>query len=564
MFEDRRHGFDCVLGNPPWDKIRLESREWFKGRDQSIADCESERRRAKIIGDLAINNPLLYAEWKEAQFFSRKLANFIRNSGVFRFTNVGDSNTFALFTEHARLLINSEGRIGLVVKTGIATDNPWKDFFGNLITSRTLCSLYDFQNSELLFRDVAPVERFCLITITGEGLPQTTTEFAFLLTNPDQLVDNDRKIKLEAEAIQKINPNTKTLASFQSQLDAEIVKSIHDHWPILIHEESGLNPWGIQCVTTIVHMTMNATLFQDNMKETLEEKGFLLQPGAIFTKGSDKFLPLWEAKFFNQFDHRFATFEGISQNERFKRRAGTNYPSEKQKQDPHYEILPRYWVSERDFSELTKHYEWHHDWMFAFRGITRMTTDTRSTMGTIIPWNPISYSAHLIFFWNNRPVETALLFTGIFTSIVLDYVLRQKIGGTNLSAFILNQLPVPPPEEFDKFRVGNQVASNYITDRVLRLIWTSHSLDCLGAKLRRSDGPFTWNTEERRKLRTEIDVVVAKVYGTRKEELARMCDTFRIQKNKDIRQFGNFRTMIDILEAYDSLTLLPVEKVMPI
>lgn len=565
IFASEGNGFDCILGNPPWEKIRTEAREWFKGKDQSIADCESEVRRTKMIEGLATNNPLLFADWTEAQFFSRKLANFIRASGIYKFTNVGDSNTYALFAEHARAIINSRGRIGLVVKTGIATDDPWKDFFGNLITTKTLCSLYDFQNSKQLFRDVAAVERFCLLTVSGKDQPQSTTEFAFLLTDPDQLAEDSHKIRLEAEAIQTINPNTRTLASFQTQHDAEIVKSLHERWPILIHEEKRLNPWSIDCVTTMVHMTMNADLFQENTKETLERKGFSLESNGIFSKGNERFLPLWEAKFFNQFDHRFATFEGVSGSDKFKRRAGTKYPSEEQKRDPDFEILPRYWVSQMDFSELTEHYNWQHEWMFAFRNVTRMTTDTRSTMGTILPWDPISYSAHLIFFRSDRAVETGLLFTGIFTSIVLDYVLRQKIGGTNFSAFILNQLPVPPPEEFERFsvRVGAniEVASKYIMNRVLKLVWTSHSLDCLGQVLHNDEGPFTWNREERRKLRTEIDLVVAKIYGVKKEELVHMCETFRIQKNKDMEEFGRFRTMEDMLEGYDSLKILRAEEV---
>ena len=558
VFSQGTKGFDCVLGNPPWEKIKLEEREWFMGRDQHIADCESKVERARLIQRLRQERPALFRQWTESRLVSQKQANFTRASGRFKLTGVGDANTFPLFAEHCRGIIAETGRTGLVLKTGIAVDETWADFFGEVVRTKTLCSFYDFENSELIFPAVAPVERFCLLTIAGLGEPQKRSDFAFLLTSPEQLSDPDRRLNLSSDEVGLINPNSNTLPSFQNQKDAQIVIQLQKRWPILINDSTGSNPWQIE-YARIIDLTTDAQLFQKNTRENLEAKGFELESSGIFSSGIQRFLPLWEAKFFNQLDHRFATFEGIDEHDRFKRRAGTCHLTPEQKNNPDREVTARYWVSEEDFRQLVARHSWGHQWVFAFRDVTRMTTDTRSTMGTIIPWMPTGNSSPVLFFRGPDAAKDAILFCGVFTSVVLDYVLRQKMGGTHLNAFILKQLPAPSPPDFSSINIvldGKAVrADSFIIEKILKLVWTSHSLDTLGKELGLSNGPFGWNVEERRKMRAEVDALIAKIYGVSREELSHMLDSFRILKDKDTVEFGRFRTKEDTLTMYDHLEL---------
>lgn len=560
VFEREEKGFDCILGNPPWEKIKIEEREWFIGRNDEIADTESKVKRTELIESLEKKNPELFSAWTNAQIESQKKAFFIRLSGRFPLTAIGDTNTFGLFSEHGWSILSRKGRAGMVVKTGIATDDTWKGFFGNLVESKAICSLFDFENRELLFPDVAPVERFCLLTIAGISNPQTKSDFAFLLSNTEQLSDQERRIVLTPEEIALINPNTKTLATFQSRRDAEIVKNLYRKYPVLINESKDTNPWNFEYLQ-IYHMTADANLFQENTKEALLEKGFTLLPNGVFVKETERYLPLLEAKFFNQLDHRFATFEEVDVENRLRRRAGTGQPTIEQKKNPSYEIVSRYWVSERDFKVVSKKHLWNHKWAFAFRNITRMTTDTRSAMGTIMPWMPMGNSASILLFLGEIPADDALLFTGIFTSIVFDYVLRQKIGGTNLNSFILKQLPAPTPSDLRLLNFtkdGRTLCSTtYLANRLIKLIWTSKSLNEFANEAGFVDGPYVWDGSERFSLRIEIDAAIAKIYGLSKEDFAHIIDSFRILRDKDVSACGSFVTKDELLKEYDRIGLTP-------
>ncbi|MCJ7430179.1 N-6 DNA methylase [Candidatus Bathyarchaeota archaeon] len=558
IFEREEIGFDCILGNPPWEKIKIEEREWFIGRDDEIANTESKVKRTQLIDSLEKRNPSLFSLWVHAQIESQKKASFIRQSGRFPLTAVGDTNTFGLFSEHGWSILGRKGRAGIVVKTGIATDDTWKEFFGSLVDSKAICSLYDFENRELLFPDVAPVERFCLLTIASKSNPQTKSDFAFLLSNTEQLSDQERRIILTPEEIALINPNTKTLATFQSRRDAEIVKNLYRKHPVLIDENNNTNPWNIEYLQ-IYHMTADAELFQGNTKEALLERGFTLLPNGIFVKEIERYLPLLEAKLFNQLDHRFATFEEVDAENRLRRRAGTDQPTIEQKKNADYEIVSRYWVSERDFKLVSNKHSWNHKWAFAFRNITRMTTDTRSAMGTIIPWMPMGNSASILLFRGEVPVNDALLFTGVFTSIIFDYILRQKMGGTNLNSFILKQLPAPTASDLRLMNIAKdgytQCAATYLENRLIKLVWTSKSLDAFATEAGFVGGPFVWDEPERFKLRIEIDATIAKIYGVSKEDFAHIIDSFRILRDKDVSVHGSFVTKDELLKEYDRISL---------
>jgi hypothetical protein len=558
VFSREENGFDCILGNPPWEKIKLEEREWFLGRFDEISKTESKVKRTQLIENLKKTRPALFTLWVQAQTESQKQASFIRHSGRFPLTAVGDTNTFGLFAELGWVSLGKRGRTGIVVKTGIATDNTWKGFFGRLVDSKAICSLYDFENRELLFPDVAPVERFCLLTIASTDNPQDKSDFAFLLSNPEQLLDQDRRIALMPEEIALINPNTKTLATFQRQKDAEIIKNFYRKYAVLINENTSSNPWNIE-YTTMLHMTADAGLFRKNTKEALQERGFKLMPNRIFVKDNIRYLPLWEAKLFNQLDHRFATFEETDVMRRLIRRAGTGHPTSEQKQNTNYEITPRFWVAETDFVTVASKYSWNHCWAFAFRDVTRMTTDTRSSMGTIIPWAPTGNTAGILLFRGKNPASDALLFTGIFTSMVFDYIVRQKIGGTHLNAFILKQLPAPSLKDLNLcIVVKNGCTENmekYLKNRIIKLIWTSNSLNAFANEAGFTNGPYIWDERERFRLRIEVDAAIAKIYGLTKEDFAYIIDTFRILRDKDVSAHGSFVTKEELLKEFDKINI---------
>ena len=320
-----RGGFDCVLGNPPWEVSQLGEEEFFASRDSSISLLVGAQRKA-AIANLETSNPALWLQYRTALRLLEATNSFYRESGRFPLTAVGKLNTYPLFAETIATIVRREGRAGFIVPTGIATDDSTKDFFANLAEHGRLAALFDYENREKLFPAVDSRMKFCLMTLG----PAEAAEFAFFLTQPAQLEDGAgaaRRFTLSREDFRLINPNTRTCPVFRSQADAELTKKIYRRVPVLITEERDgqpeQNPWGISFSQGLFNMTSDSGLFLNQRTATS--------------------LPLYEAKMIHQFDHRWATYRwDASEGE-----AVTEDVTEVQKARPDFTVQPRYWVEEQ-------------------------------------------------------------------------------------------------------------------------------------------------------------------------------------------------------------------------
>ena len=141
-------GFDVVLGNPPWERIKLQEKEFFETRDRRIADAPNKAGRDRLIRVLPEENPALAQEFSEALHQAESVSRFVRGSNRFPLTGRGDVNTYSVFAETARSVCSPTGRVGMIVQSGVATDDTNKIFFADLVNGQSLVSLYDFENRE--------------------------------------------------------------------------------------------------------------------------------------------------------------------------------------------------------------------------------------------------------------------------------------------------------------------------------------------------------------------------------------------------------------------------------
>jgi len=125
-------GFDCVLGNPPWEVMNLNEKEFFAFRAPAIAEAPGAKRK-RLVENLRKSDPPLYNEYISALQDEQRSTLFIRGSERFPLTAVGKTNTYSIFSELARKIISSRGRAGIIVPTGIATDATTAPFFGDLV-----------------------------------------------------------------------------------------------------------------------------------------------------------------------------------------------------------------------------------------------------------------------------------------------------------------------------------------------------------------------------------------------------------------------------------------------
>ncbi|MDH7501975.1 MAG: N-6 DNA methylase [Verrucomicrobiota bacterium] len=164
----QKGGFDVILSNPPWERIKLQEQEFFAARDSNIANAPNKAARQRLINELARTNPALHAEFVAAVHAADATSKFLRHSGRCPLTGTGDINTYAVFAETIRRLLAPNGRAGIILPTGIATDATCQDFFADLVQRGQLASLFDFENRDGLFPAVDSRMKFVLLTLRGD------------------------------------------------------------------------------------------------------------------------------------------------------------------------------------------------------------------------------------------------------------------------------------------------------------------------------------------------------------------------------------------------------------
>ena len=260
-------GFDVVLGNPPWERIKIQEKEWFAQRDPAIAGARIAAARRRMIAALTDSEPALLQAFAADKRKAEGESHFIRMSGRFPLCGRGDVNTYTVFAETNRMLIGGSGRVGMICPSGIATDSTTQYFFQDLVRMSSLVSLYDFENKEGLFPDVAPSMKFCLITMAGYNSSIGSTIFVFFATNTSQLEEDDRQVTLSASDVRLLNPNTMNCPIFQHKRDSEITLAIYRRIPILLLEGPHRNSWKYHfsvCLTcqTILRNSVRHGIYQ--------------------------------------------------------------------------------------------------------------------------------------------------------------------------------------------------------------------------------------------------------------------------------------------------------------
>jgi N-6 DNA Methylase len=709
-----RGGFDVMLGNPPWERIKLQEEEFFAMRSPLVAVAKNKAERAQRIQWLregmllhrvapeleraeGISPPndverALYAGFIAARRGAEAASLFAHDSRRYPLTGVGDVNTYAMFAELFLQATAPTGRAGLIVPTGIATDDSTKAYFEQLALGGYLRSLLCLENEEFVFPSVHNAFRFALLTLGGSPVV-TPADLVFFARQPEQIHDVRRRFRLSPAEFSLINPNTRTCPVFRSERDAELTKKLYRAAPILIQEavldergkvvEPEVNPWGIR-FQRMFDMSTDSGLFADEADAS----------------GATRRLPLYEAKLIHQFDHRWSTY--VDEDSDMANKWGTADLSDAQKADLDFTMRPRYWVDEREvlariariparvsrawlglhsaqaqtetvrdaatadlllalmqwaagelfhrcagpapapegwtaqqaqrhivpteqqievrfprlsdrlraeglttkkaLGEFPKWAQQNSDsrlgedeltalsealqssdiagslqvlldawmdrrsprWLMGWRDITG-AEKIRTVIGTILPRAGSGHTLPLCFSLEGASKQACLF--GNWQSLVLDYVARQKVGGTHLTYGYLKQFPVLPPDRY------TDADLEFIVPRVLELTYTAHDLKPWAEDLSEYDArpavergqPFSWNPDRRAQVRAELDAYYARLYDLTLDELRYVLDpkdvmgedypsqTFRILKESEIRSIGEYRTRRLVLEAWDKL-----------
>lgn len=531
-------GFDVVLGNPPWEKVKLSEKEFFAARAPELASLAGAKRKA-AIQSLRADDPELWADYQFELRRAEGESHLLRSSGRFPLCGRGDVNTYAVFAEAMADAVAATGRVGVIVPTGIATDDTTKHFFAALVGANRLASLFDFENVAKIFPAVDSRMKFCLLTVAGAARPVPEAEFAFFAHETTDLLDRERRFTLSPDDLALINPNTRTAPVFRTRRDAELTKQIYRRVPVLVREgDPNGNPWYIE-FSTMFHMTNDSHLFRTAGE--LQAEGAQLQ-GNVWVKDDQKWRPLYEAKMAHHFNHRFGDYALKTGGE------GNSLPdpSLAQLQDPAYVVQPRYWVAESEVVAALRRPQ--DEWLLGFRNICR-NTDERTFIASPYPLSAVGHSTPLML--TSATAESAL---AMLSSFVLDYCARQKLGGTNMTFFIVNQLAVLSPSQIGAgSRWSASAVAEWLAPRILELTYTAWDMVGFAAGLHCDGPPFRWEPPRRELLRAELDAAFFHLYGIERDGVDYIMDTFPIVRRRDEAAHGEYRTKRLILERYDAL-----------
>ena len=533
-------GFDAVIGNPPWDRIKLQEVEWFATRSTELALAPTAAERRAGIRRLRGRGDPLADQFDAAKEQADRLGQLVRASGDYPLLGGGDINLYSLFVERAMDLIKPDGFVGLLTPSGIYADKTAARFFKSVSIDGRVSGLFDFENRKIFFKDVHASFKFCALIFGGEQRRSDKTECAFFLHDTRTIKDPDRCFPLAPSDFARVNPNTGTAPVFRTRRDSEITRRIYERHPVLVDRSGGgeKRAWPVR-YATMFHMTNDSRLFRTAAQ--LESKGFYPVEGNRWKRGEELYLPLYQGRMIWHFDHRA---NSVRVNPESTHNPYLSKPvTEAQHADPAFLPQTQYWVPA---GEVADDLPEGCVYALGFRDIAR-PTDVRTAIASIVPWAGYGNTLPLVI-GADAPSSTYLVAN--LNAMCADFVTRQKAQGTHLNWYILEQLAVIAPEDYDR-QFGSTTSRDLVRNHVLRLTYTAHDMEPFARDLGYYGPPFRWDEEERRHLRARLDALYFHLYGLSREDADYVLGTFPIVRREDEKKFGTYRTR-DLVLAYMS------------
>lgn len=551
----REGGFDAVVGNPPWDRIKLQQVEWFAARRPEIAKAQRASDRTRMIKALEKEGDPLFDDYQKADKRAADTLRTARKSGHYPLLSRGDINLYSLFVERAHALVKPGGMVGLLTPSGIASDLSASEFFRKVATGGHLKALYDFENKKVFFPDVHSSFKFCVIAFSPERT-FGAARCAFYLHNTSELQNSERAFPIAASDFARVNPNTGTAPIFRTHRDMALTTAIYERWPVMV-DKSGEEPktaWPLRYLRAFDSGT-DEHKFHD-ISEMGSELGAWKTGPTVWTNGTKTFHALYEGKMVQAFDHRAASV--VFNPENLIRKFQTKETTIEERAAPEFVSLPSRYV---DISGLALP-----EWMPAFKDVTA-STNVRTMISAIIPRAGANDTLPLLLWTgNSNDAWMRALIVADFNSMIFDFVARQKTQTNHLRLYSFEQLPVIPPADYAR-QFGPKTAADIVKAAVLELTYTAHDMAPFARDMGHVDAkgdvlpPFIWDEDRRLHLRAKLDALYFILYGVfdpadaahdpvqGRDDIRYIYSTFPIVERQETAAYGTYRSR-DLCLAY--------------
>ena len=532
-FPEARNGFDCIVGNPPWDKTKFSDTDFFpqyRSNYRTMSNSEKEECRKDLL-----DKPVIREQYEREARHAALINDYYKRAYPLN-RGAGDGNLFRFFVEKNLSLLAEGATLNYCLPSALMFEDGStalrKHIFGNC----RLNYFFSFENNKGVFPEVHRSYKFALMQLerplsVAEGAAQEenpVTDTLFYLLDPAEL--NNPPIPYDLATVRILSPNHLAFMEMRSPDDPAILKKCYAAFPPLAEEWLDFR--------NELHMTADKHLFIEQQRAGL--------------------WPLFEGKNIWQFNSAFEAsrlfldplvFAAHLRDTEVRRMVADIYPTLNTVETPQIkavlDALGMPYDPKNNDKNLSKLYPFvtpeHGYWRLGFRDIAR-DTDERTLIFSLLPkncgiGNTLNINIPKKYILENARITTQeisakrLLFAlAIFNSLVIDYVSRFMIQ-IHANKTYLMRLPVPQPDD-----AAIDANSDYsrLTLTALKLTLSndySHFAD-LAQVYGISEAAAKLTPKQYDTLLLENDRIVARMYGISTEELAHIVASFKVLKNK--------------------------------
>jgi hypothetical protein len=484
-------GFSVVLGNPPWDTMSPDAKEFFSPYDGSIRFMSPEDQKQRIEELKAL--PDAQAAWDAYCRHLYCAANFMKESGRYRLfaegnLGKGDFNIYRMFVELALRGTRIGGRAAQIVPENLYNGANAAGIRQHLFEHTSLSALIAFENTKKIWFDIDTRQKFCLY-VAEPGGKTDTFGAAFGVNSAEKLaaLASGLPIDLPVSLVVEFSPDALAIAEVAHPSEIEVSKKVYARFP-------KFGSGGID-------LARRQYMRELDMGNDREDFG-----------NDPDGLPLYEGRMVDAFDYRAKAY--VSGRGRASVWADLTFGSAAKKITPQWRV--------REGALPGKILERFNRARIGFCDVAS-PTNQRALVACLIPPNTVCGHKVPTITFDPADSRLDLLWLGVANSFAMDFVVRKKVALT-MSYTLMDSLPLPRcyrDSETERAIVARSLRLS-ATGSEMRPFWerATAKLAVDNVELEPAE-----DVQVRRALRAEIDVLVARdVFGLTRDEMRYLLD----------------------------------------